>query len=228
MKKSAFCICIILFMSLINITTSFSALLVLQPGGAVGKDAMICSGNTGNHGNTPYLSASCGVTNGLIEFDLSSIPLGSTINSATLELLEYQNCATNVNSFEIHTTLNPWQESTVNWSNRPPFDPVSLATSTGEAGGACEWLIFDASSIVQDWFNGTTQNYGLRITGPSSGSTGKWIYSSDAGTPASRPILRIDYTPGPVPTMNEWGMIIFMVLAGIGAIYYLRRKRIAN
>jgi hypothetical protein len=29
-----------------------------------------------------------------------------------------------------------------------------------------------------------------------------------------------------VPTMNEWGMIIFMVLAGIGSIYYLRRKRI--
>ena len=29
-----------------------------------------------------------------------------------------------------------------------------------------------------------------------------------------------------VPTMNKWGMIIFMVLAGLGAIYYLKRKRI--
>lgn len=28
-----------------------------------------------------------------------------------------------------------------------------------------------------------------------------------------------------VPTMDQWGMIIFMLLAGIGAIYYLRRKR---
>lgn len=27
------------------------------------------------------------------------------------------------------------------------------------------------------------------------------------------------------PTMNEWGMIIFMVLAGLGAIYFIRRKR---
>jgi len=34
-------------------------------------------------------------------------------------------------------------------------------------------------------------------------------------------------TPVPtisVPTMNEWGMIIFMALAGLGAVYYLRRR----
>jgi hypothetical protein len=28
-----------------------------------------------------------------------------------------------------------------------------------------------------------------------------------------------------VPTMNEWGMIILMALAGLGAAYYLRRQR---
>ena len=31
-----------------------------------------------------------------------------------------------------------------------------------------------------------------------------------------------------VPTMNEWGMIIFMALAGIGSVYYLRRKKITG
>jgi hypothetical protein len=31
-----------------------------------------------------------------------------------------------------------------------------------------------------------------------------------------------------VPTMNEWGMIIFVVLAGLGAVYYLRRKKAAK
>jgi len=29
-----------------------------------------------------------------------------------------------------------------------------------------------------------------------------------------------------VPTMNEWGMIIFMALAGVGSVYYLRKKKI--
>ncbi len=28
-----------------------------------------------------------------------------------------------------------------------------------------------------------------------------------------------------VPTMNEWGMIIFMFLAGLGSIYYMKRRR---
>jgi hypothetical protein len=31
-----------------------------------------------------------------------------------------------------------------------------------------------------------------------------------------------------IPTMNEWGMIIFMLLAGVGAVYYLRRQKRAN
>jgi hypothetical protein len=30
--------------------------------------------------------------------------------------------------------------------------------------------------------------------------------------------------PVQVPTMNEWGMIIFAALAGIGAVYYLRKR----
>ena len=28
-----------------------------------------------------------------------------------------------------------------------------------------------------------------------------------------------------IPTMTEWGMIIFILLAGFGAVYYLRRQR---
>ncbi len=32
----------------------------------------------------------------------------------------------------------------------------------------------------------------------------------------------------PAPTMNQWGMIIFMLLAGFGSIYFLREKRIES
>jgi len=28
-----------------------------------------------------------------------------------------------------------------------------------------------------------------------------------------------------IPTMNEWGMIIFTVFAGLGSVYYMRRSR---
>lgn len=31
-----------------------------------------------------------------------------------------------------------------------------------------------------------------------------------------------------VPTMTEWGMIIIMLLAGLGAVYHLRRQKREN
>ena len=34
--------------------------------------------------------------------------------------------------------------------------------------------------------------------------------------------------PAPVPTMTEWGMIIFMVLAGFGALFFMTRKARTN
>jgi hypothetical protein len=34
--------------------------------------------------------------------------------------------------------------------------------------------------------------------------------------------------PESVPTMTEWGIIIFIVFAGLGAVYSLRRRRIAE
>lgn len=37
-----------------------------------------------------------------------------------------------------------------------------------------------------------------------------------------------EITDAVVPTLTEWGMIIFMVLAGLGAMYYMRRQRITT
>jgi YVTN family beta-propeller protein len=48
------------------------------------------------------------------------------------------------------------------------------------------------------------------------------------GTSPSAFGLFIGPAPNPataVPTMNEWGMIIFMVFAGLGAAFYLRRQK---
>lgn len=39
-------------------------------------------------------------------------------------------------------------------------------------------------------------------------------------------IVQLDFPDAqPIPTMNEWGMIIFMILAGLGAVSYLKRQR---
>jgi hypothetical protein len=30
--------------------------------------------------------------------------------------------------------------------------------------------------------------------------------------------------PGEIPTMTQWGIMIFVVFAGLGGIYYMRRQ----
>lgn len=52
-------------------------------------------------------------------------------------------------------------------------------------------------------------------------------YMEFSGAPVDQQFLIDDLTfqAPSIPTMNEWGMIIFMVFAGIGSVYYLRRQR---
>jgi hypothetical protein len=50
---------------------------------------------------------------------------------------------------------------------------------------------------------------------------------TDLGNNAAEAIASLTVTQSSVtaiPTLNEWGMIIFMVLAGLGSVYYLRRQ----
>jgi predicted outer membrane repeat protein len=37
-----------------------------------------------------------------------------------------------------------------------------------------------------------------------------------------------EFVSTPIPTMNEWGLIIFMVLAALGSVYYMRRQKTAK
>jgi hypothetical protein len=51
-----------------------------------------------------------------------------------------------------------------------------------------------------------------------------------AGIPAAWSMDDLLFTSqaATVPTLNQWGMIIFMMFAGLGAIYFLRRKSVKS
>lgn len=48
---------------------------------------------------------------------------------------------------------------------------------------------------------------------------------SNAG-PALATLIVIPLPATPVPTLNEWGMMVFMLLAGLGSLYYMRKLRV--
>ncbi len=53
--------------------------------------------------------------------------------------------------------------------------------------------------------------------GDDTGTDGVIVDQGGPGQPQQQPVA--------VPTMTEWGMMVFMLLAGLGAMYYLKRQR---
>jgi hypothetical protein len=94
----------------------------------------------------------------------------------------------------------------------------SVTISGGDAGTgdgiATPWS-FDLGSAVI---------FSIRILGinPDGSGVGLGFDNFAARSAAPEP------SPALVPTMTEWGMIIFMFLAGLGAVYYLRKHRRAE
>jgi hypothetical protein len=161
---------------IVLVSPALADLLILQPDGSAGKDAMITDEfPNSNFGSNPYfLSNTGGTDRAVIEFNVSSIPTGSAINSATLELLEDSNCASNINLIEAHLINTAWAENTVTWTT-PWVTPggdygPSLGTHTGDTE-SCNWLIFNITSAVQLWVNNAVTNNGIMITGPGGATT---------------------------------------------------------
>ncbi len=64
-------------------------------------------------------------------------------------------------------------------------------------------------------------------TGITVGPDGNIWFTEARGNKLGQVVLKQpDAQPMSIPTMTEWGMIIFMVLAGFGAAYFLRDRKV--
>jgi hypothetical protein len=75
----------------------------------------------------------------------------------------------------------------------------------------------------------TNQNGSCPDSGePASGYDGNPVTVTEGGEPITGINIALEGQPQrveSVPTVTEWGMIIFVVLAGLGSVYYIRRQR---
>jgi hypothetical protein len=129
----------------------------------------------------------------LVQFNLSGIPAGSTINSATLEL--YASAAPGTSqTLNVHHITGTWNETAVTWVTSPTYNGTADATISG--GTTTGWKTWDVLSVVQAWQAGTYTNYGflVKCNSETSGTTYTYTFSTrENGT--NRPILRVNYTP---------------------------------
>lgn len=124
----------------------------------------------------------------LIKFDLSPVPAGRAIASATAtltNLIEFDARATT----RAHRVSAAWSESTVTWDshNGARLPAVEGTFPPGATTSA------DLTSIVQQWHSGAVPNHGLLLERDYTG--GDTFASSEVPETADRPKLEVCYCP---------------------------------
>jgi hypothetical protein len=145
------------------------------PGGFIAsQDTWVGSNQDTSHASDPQLRIR--PNNGvdrrtLIQFNLASIPQGSTITHAVIYLNDQTGANFTVNIFRI---TEHWSEA-VTWSTQPAFD-TTLKGSFTLTNSPCVRSAHIDPSLIQSWVNEPSNNYGL-ILYPPNGS-GQAIFSS--------------------------------------------------
>lgn len=181
--------------------------LTQQPDGITGKDSWVGgpTGQANNYGSSPYMEVSNFYKNantyerGLIAFDVSSIPAGAAISSATLKLYIDSTAAwtNNVQELYIKRIIQSWNENTVNFINRPGTTNYQSVTVPKSAIANQTYINIDIKDFVTHWLKFPSENHGVMILSNEAQSTFKgWlrIASSDNSNAALRPKLTIAYT----------------------------------
>ncbi len=145
-----------------------------------------------NHGSDTLIevkSKNGQAARGFVQFDVSSIPAGSTINSATLNL-----CAVLVpnatRAYNVHRVTAGWAEGTITWNNQPPVAATATDSATTPAAPGC--MTWTVTTDVQAWVDGTANNgWRVRDSVETANDTGRFRSREDGAVPAEQPRLKV-------------------------------------
>jgi uncharacterized repeat protein (TIGR01451 family) len=162
------------------------------------------------------------VLRGAIKFDLTSVPAGSTVTSATLKL-HLSKTSSGPQGIALHRATMDWGEGTsqaageegaganatdrdVTWFytffntgtwNTPGGDFVATgsATTSVDQVGMYQWTGAGLTADVQQWVNNRGTNFGWILTGnEAAGPSSKRFDTKENMVPGNRPVLTVEYT----------------------------------
>ena len=154
-----------------------------------------------------------------MEFDISAIPGGSIVNSATLTVTP-----ASIFLFEgspFHLDLYSYTaDGTVTLSD---MTGGSALSSVGITTTALSTISFDVTSLLSTLVSGSIDDVGLRLQQsevPSSlpafaaNVTGIELFTSNDSTPSRRPTLTVDYVPEPTTGLLLAAGLIGLAVSG--------------
>ena len=104
----------------------------------------------------------------MIRFELSAIPDGAVIESAVLYLYSDptitsgSNSNSGSNAFYLEKVTQSWAENTVTWNNQPSTTTADRVW-TGPSSFATENRQVDITTLVQQWVDTPSSNFGLKM-----------------------------------------------------------------
>lgn len=195
------------------------------------SDTTIDQGNTtANNGSSSQVWSQSWLAynkRGLVKFDLSGIPAGATINSATLTLREADTQGT-TRTVAVHRMTTDWTEA-ANWltangsaswgANGGDFAGSATATASVVWSGLFDTDSWNVAADVQAFVNGSAQNYGWLLKDASEGSSAQYRWQFATRETADDPSLTVNYTAGAETTADACldlsSALVGDILAGI-------------
>jgi predicted Rdx family selenoprotein len=154
-----------------------------------------------NYGSLTYLDSRDHSTTydylSYMKWDVSQIPAGATITAATLYLTVYflgvDGSGVGVTS-NVHFAAADWEEDTLTYNNKPAIGDL-IGTIDMTAAGE---VTLDLTDEVEDWWDGSAENYGIRLfpNATVDNARSAW-YSKES--PVGRPYIKILYTTATDP-----------------------------
>jgi hypothetical protein len=140
----------------------------------------------------------------LVHFDLSAIPSGATITSASLDAYVEQAASVTVEVHRITWSIDMWSELEVNWYNQPSVVAAAVDSKVVAYGDIDTWVSWDVTELVSEWVSGTP-NHGLSLQRPSPDGGSRARFGTSESSNAPR--LHIEYTmpdtSGPQVSINH-------------------------
>ena len=141
----------------------------------------------------------------LIQWDLSDVPQGATILSATMELYCEAFYGTQSGNPVYYMINETWYDHSVTYNTQPEYDLNPFQAATWPKAG--NWHQVDVTEFVESWVNGSHDNYGIYCF--CQGTTGTCVpgfWSVDYHEVNLRPKLVIEFYPEAL-SQCTWGCI---------------------